>query len=201
MGTAIAAAGHHADEHIDNDRKLRFGMLFYVVTDVILSIFLTSAYPFLHTVDNVQGWFPFHFTLDFTSGNIVTGLLVVSGILFFVAQRALKANNQMLFKGSIVVSVALMIVSLIMQVNVSHNFVFAAQDGSFASTWIVLSGYHIYHLVLGTFLGLGVANRALQGRYTSSGTVGLQAIGYYWYWVAIYSIALTLLPIVLPPAI
>jgi heme/copper-type cytochrome/quinol oxidase subunit 3 len=197
----IAAHAHSADEQAMNDRKLRFGMIFYILTDVVLAIFLTVSYPFLRTLNNVQGWFPYHFGLNFTSGNIITIVLVASGVLYFIGYRALKAGSQGLFKAALTLAVLLMIGSFIAQIKVMGTFPFAATDGSFASTYIVLSAYHAYHLAFGTFFGVGLANRALRGRYSQDRSVGVQLIGYYWYWAVLYSIVLTLLPILLPPAL
>lgn len=201
MASAMPAATHAAADPSENDRKLRFGMIFYLVTDVAFAIFITAAYPFLRGLNTDSGWLPYHFQLDFTSGNIITGMLVVSGILYFIGYRALRAENQGLFKLGIGLAVLLMIASLVGQVMVMRGFPFAATDGSFASTYIVLSAYHAYHLVLGTFFGLGLGHRTLRGRYAKTNTTGVQLIGYYWLWVIVYSVVLTLLPMVLPPAV
>jgi cytochrome c oxidase subunit 3 len=72
-------------------------------------------------------------------------------------------------------------------------------DGSYASTYIMLSGYHVYHLLLALFLGLGITHRALRGRYTSSNTVGVTAIGYFWYWTALMPVLVALMILALPP--
>ncbi|HEX6122369.1 MAG TPA: cytochrome c oxidase subunit 3 [Ktedonobacterales bacterium] len=201
MATMIAAHGHTVEDQAVHDRKMRFGMIFYILTDVVLAIFLTAAYPFLRTLNNVQGWFPYHFQLDFSSGNMITIALIVSAVLYFIGYRALKAGSQGLFRGAIVLAALLMIGSFIAQIMQMGKFPFAASDGSFASTFVVLSGYHAYHLAFGTIFGLGVGIRALRGRYSSGNTLGVQLIGYYWYWAVLYSIVLTLLPILLPPAL
>ena len=40
-----------------------------------------------------------------------------------------------------------------------------ADDGSYASSFMALSGYHAFHLLLTLFIGIGVWNRARLGRY------------------------------------
>lgn len=201
MATAVSAHGQHAEEQAFNDRKLRFGMIFYIVTDVAFSIFLTSAYPFLRQLNTDSGWFPYNFHLDFTSGNQLTIALVISALLIFVGMRALQANNQELFKLLVVLASLIMIGCTIAQTFILRTFPFAPTDGSFASTYVTLSFYHLYHLLIGSILAVGITMRALHDRYTPDGATGLRLISYYWYWVALYSVILTLLPIVLPPKI
>jgi heme/copper-type cytochrome/quinol oxidase subunit 3 len=199
MATAISAHGQPADEQALNDRKLRFGMLFYIVTDVAFAIFLTAAYPFLRQLNTNAGWFPYHFQPDFSTSNAITIALVVSTVLFLGGLQALNAGNQQLFKWLITLAALVMLGSLYAQIQVLRNVPFAATDGSFASTYITLSYYHLYHLIIGSFLALGVMVRALHERYSADRSTGLRLIGYFWSWVAIYSVVLTLLPIVLPP--
>ncbi|MBF6591295.1 MAG: cytochrome c oxidase subunit 3 [Ktedonobacterales bacterium] len=201
MATVISAQGHAETDRAANDRKLRFGMIIYLITDIAFAIFLTAAYPFLRGLNTDSGWFPYRFQLDFTSGNVITGLLVASGVCYFIGYRALRANNQGIFKVGTALAVLLVLVSLVAQISVMRHFPFAASDGSFASTYIVLSGYHTYHLVLGAFFGLGLANRALRGRYSAENAIGVRLIGYYWLWAIVYSVVLSALPHLLPPAV
>ena len=79
--------------------------------------------------------------------------------------------------------------------------VFGTSDGGFASEWTLLSGYHIYHLLIGTFLGLGLVNRAWRGRYSATKNLGVTTIGYFWYWMAATPVLVWLLMTLLPPKI
>src|SRR6266436_177104 len=59
VDSTISAAGHAAPHAIDDDRKVRLGMLFYVLTDVILVTFLFAAYVWLRAYNTNGGWFPY----------------------------------------------------------------------------------------------------------------------------------------------
>lgn len=198
--SAPAVAHGHAKDFVDHDAKLRFGMLFYVATDVIFVVFLLATYVWLRAYNTSGGWFPQGTKLpDANMSYMLTGLIVASAALFYIAQTAIKGNKQALFRASLFVALLLVIATLIGQIWFMGHLPFVTIDGSFASTYIMLAGYHVYHLLIALFLGLGITHRALRGRYTASNTVGVTVIGYFWYWTALTPVLVTLLMLALPP--
>lgn len=201
MATAFPASGHampHGDQ-VDHDLKLRRGMLFYVLTDVLFVIFLLATYIWLRAY-HAQGWFPDGLKLpDEQTVYILTGLCVLSAIFYFIGFLGIRNGNSSTLMICMAVATVLAIAALSGQIRFMGHLPFTTQDGSFACTYIMLSGYHIYHLALGTFLGIGVTHRSLRGRYSSDRTAGLTAIGYYWYWMALTPVLITLMMILLPP--
>lgn len=174
-------------------------MLFYVLTDVIFVIFLLASYVWLRSY-HADGWFPDGTKLpDQQMTYILTGLCVLSAVFYFIGFMGIRAGNKATLTICSAVATVLAIAALSGQIRFMGNLPFTTADGSFASTYIMLSGYHIYHLLLGTFLGIGVTNRALRGRYSSDKTSGLSAIGYYWYWMALMPVLVTLMLLLLPP--
>lgn len=201
MDAFAVTPGHAAAPAIDNDRKLRLGMLFYVLTDVTFAVFLLVAYVWLRAYNTNGGWFPFPGMAlpDTTTTYALTGLIVVSAICYFAGFLGARGGSQLVARIGLALALLLALVALVWQIMFMGQQQFAAKDGSFASTYILLSGYHVYHLLIGVFLGLGVTVRAFQGRYTPERHVGLVAIGYFWYWMALFAVLVTLLMIVLPP--
>jgi cytochrome c oxidase subunit III len=204
MEAAIPAHGH-ADAHADtaaNDHKVKIGMGYYVIVDVIFVIFLFVAYVWLRAYDVGGGWFPSGTKLpDATTTNILTGVMVVSGIAYYIGYLGIRRGSQAQLSISLVVATVLTIVALVWQLHFMANLPFVTIDGSFASAYILLAGYHAYHLMLGTFLGLGVTHRALRGRYSRDRMLGVITVGYYWYWMAAMPVLVWLLMLVLPPKI
>ncbi len=201
MATSIPASGHaasHGDE-VDNDLKLRRGMLYYVLTDVLFVIFLLASYIWLRAY-HADGWFPKGTQMpDQQTVYILTGLCVVSAIVFFIGFLGIRNGSKSTLMICMAVATVLAIAALSGQIRFMGHLPFTTGDGSFASIYILLSGYHIYHLLLGIFFGIGVTIRALRGRYSSDKTAGLSAIGYYWYWMALTPVIITVMMIVLPP--
>jgi cytochrome c oxidase subunit III len=202
MGTAVAAHGHAGAGHVDDEAKVRLGMRFYVITDVIFVVFLFASYVWLRAYNTGDAWFPKGTKLpDAATTNVLTLLIAVSGVCFFVAYLGARADNQLLIRGGLVAALVLEVVTLVGQIRFMGHLPFTTTDGSFPSTFIMLSGYHVYHLLIALFLGVGVTHRALRGRYSKDKMLGIITIGYFWYWTALMPILLWLLMLALPPKI
>src|SRR5271165_412275 len=103
MGTAVSSGGHaehgaemSAEEVAFNERKVRFGMLLYVLADVLFVIFLMVSYPWLRAYNTDQGWFPYagmSLPDQGTSFTLVL-LMVVSAVFFFLGYLGIRAGNQ-----------------------------------------------------------------------------------------------------------
>ena len=201
MEIPVSASGHAAahGDSVDHDLKLRRGMLFYVLTDVLFVIFLLATYVWLRAIHG-DGWFPQGTKLpDEQTVYILTGLCVLSAIFFFIGFMGIRAGSKTTLMICSAVATVLAIAALSGQIRFMGHLPFTTGDGSFASDYIMLSGYHVYHLLLGVFLGIGVTHRAIRGRYSSARTAGLSAIGYYWYWMALTPVIITVMMLVLPP--
>jgi cytochrome c oxidase subunit III len=201
MASSIAASGHAAShgDNVDNDLKLRRGMLFYVMTDVLFVIFLLASYIWLRSY-HADGWFPDGTKLpNQQTVYILTGLCVLSAVFFFIGFIGIRNGSATTLTICMAVATVLAIAALSGQIRFMGHLPFTTTDGSFASTYILISGYHIYHMLLAVFLGIGVTHRALRGRYRSDRTAGLSAIGYYWYWMALTPVLVTVMILVLPP--
>lgn len=199
MSTAIPASGAAHGDSVDNDLKLRRGMLYYVLTDVLFVIFLLASYIWLRAY-HADGWFPDGTKLpDQMTVYILTGLCVLSAVFYFIGFIGIRNGSQATLMIGMALATVLAIAALSGQIRFMGHLPFTVTDGSFASAYIMLSGYHIYHLALGTFLGIGVTHRAVRGRYSSDRTAGLSAIGYYWLWMALTPVLVTVMMLALPP--
>ncbi len=198
LGGATHGESSHAS-HIDEDRKVRIGMFFYVLTDVMFALFLVSAYVFLRSVNVNDQWFPAGtHNIDQTMPTALTALLVASGLFFVLAHVSVRNGNALLTKLGVVLAALLWIASVIGNIYYMGHLPFTQSDGGFPSMYLFFTGYHIYHLVFGLVFVIGITVRTLQGRYTAERHLGFTTIGYYWYWVMIFAVVGYLLPIMLP---
>lgn len=201
MASAIPASGHAAPhgDSVDHDLKLRRGMLFYVLTDMLFVIFLLASYIWLRAY-HADGWFPQGTKIpDQQTVYILTGLCVLSGIFYFIGYMGIRNGSRSTLMICSAVATVLAIAALSGQIRFMGHLPFTTNDGSYASTYIMLSGYHIYHLLLGIFLGIGVTIRSVRGHYSPEKTSGLTAIGYFWYWMALTPVLVTVMMLALPP--
>ncbi|HZC04735.1 MAG TPA: cytochrome c oxidase subunit 3 [Ktedonobacterales bacterium] len=202
MEISLGEHGHdvsaHAS-HIDEEGKVRLGMLFYVIVDVMFALFLVTAYIFLRGVNVNDQWFPAGTkNIDLVQPTIQTGLMVASGLFFILAHWAVRAGMGALVKLGVTVGAILWIVTLIGNIQYMGHLPFTQSGGGFASMYVLFTGYHIYHLLLGLMFVIGVTVRSLQGRYTQEHHLGITTIGYYWYWTVLFGVIGYLLPIMLP---
>jgi cytochrome c oxidase subunit 3 len=201
MATTSAALPLAEAHGFDNDRKVRLGFLFYVLMDATFVLFLFASYVWLRAYDTGGGWFPFKGMRlpDQGTTNVLLVMIVVSAGSFYVAYLGARGGNQALLRIGLIVAFVLCATTLVGQIRFMGEQRFATKDGSFASIYILLSGYHVYHLAIGAFLGLGLTIRALQGRYSREHHLGLVTVGYFWYWMALMPLLVWLLLLALPP--
>ncbi len=209
MDVPVEGHGHAVDaDHsahvslIDDDQKVRIGMFMYVVADVLFAIFVFTSYLFLRANDTLGAWFaPGTPDLGGVQGlnAILTVVLVISGVAYAVGQFGVRAGNQTLLRVGIVVAALTWLASIVGQYYYMSHLPFVTADGAFASAYILMSGYHMFHLLLGLPMLVGITVRSLQGRYTRERHLGITTIGYYWYWAVIYNIVFFALPIFLSP--
>jgi heme/copper-type cytochrome/quinol oxidase subunit 3 len=58
-------------------------------------------------------------------------------------------------------------------------------QGSYMSSFVVLSGYHVVHLLLALFVGIAVWNRARRALYGAENHYQVTLVGYWWRWVTV----------------
>lgn len=202
MEISLGGHGHEVSSHashIDEEGKVRLGMLFYVMTDVMFALFLVSAYVFLRAVNVNNQWFPDGTkNIDLTEPTVLTGLLVASGLFFILAHWAVRRGNGTLVKVGVTLAALLWIASLIGNIQYMGHLPFVQTQGGFASMYVLFTGYHIYHLIFGLVYVIGITVRTLQGRYSQEKHLGITTIGYFWYWTVLFGVIGYMLPIVLP---
>lgn len=205
MEVSLGGADHGAQatshsSHVDDDRKVRIGMFFYVFCDAMLALFMVSAYVF-YRAENVNGLWALpkgtrH--IDPAMMNALLAILVGSALFFILAHVSVRNGNQNLARIGIVVAAVLWVVALVMNINYMGHLPFTQTKGGFAAMYMLFLGYHIYHLAFGLMFVIGITVRTLQQRYTAERHLGFTTIGYYWYWTAIFAVIAWMLPTLLP---
>jgi len=208
MSAAVTSGGHaehgqelSAEEIAFNERKIRLGMLMYVLADVLFVIFMLVTYPWLRAYNTDNNWFPYPGMALPDPGTSLTLmiLMVVSAVFFFLGYLGIRAGNQVVLRVCMLFSLLIVLAALIGQIHFMGMQQFGTLDGTFADTWLLFSGYHIYHLIWAAFLGLGITNRSFHGKYSKDHHLGVVTIGYFWYWAALTPVLFYILMALLPP--
>lgn len=215
--------------HVDEDRKVRLGMFLYVMSDAILAVFFFGTYIFLRGYNTNLRWVPPPVAHRIGGGPVantawIMGIALAGACCYALGMWTHRHGMHRLFLSSMALAFGFYVVDLAGQVWLMGRFNFTVGDGTFADSFILLSGYHVYHMALASFLGFGMVNRAFRGLYKRSAEVGtpnahsaawegrdeprhsaphwhtgLSAIGYFWYYAAAYAVAVWLLLLVQPP--
>ncbi len=183
-------------------RKITVGMVMYIATDVLLAMMFFITYIWLRQYNTNNLWFPKGVTAPPTIDLLWPAIaLAVSSASYAVAQVAVRFGRRMLVILGLVVAFLIMLGVLIWQVITMGNLPFTTTDGGFAVSYLLLLGYHIFHLAVAVLVGFGVTVRAIRGIYTRDWHVGLDVGGVWWHWVVTYAIAFWLLVLLQPASL
>ncbi len=181
-------------------RKITVGMVMYIVTDMLLGLMFFITYLWLRSWNTNDGWYPAGVHAP-PSTDLLWPLiaLLVSALAYSLAQYAIRLGWLNLVRGGLLAALIIVFGTLIWEIYSMGHLPFDQGDGSFASSYLLLLGYHIVHLAIAVFVGFGVTFRAFRGYYTAENHVGIDVVGVWWYWVVTFA-ALFWLIILMQPA-
>lgn len=195
-----------------------FGALFYVrqlsvpwiggegakgITGDVLWPEFQAAWPLLSNPDpslftnphdglNVKEW-----SFSFLSGYLPfwnTVILITSSVTLHYAHVALKAENRQRLIQWMVVTVALGLIFLVLQVleyrEAYGHYGITLNSGIYGSTFFLLTGFHGFHVTLGTFMLIVMLLRCLKGHFKPDDHFGFEAAAWYWHFVDVVWVGL-----------
>lgn len=175
---------------------LRFGMALFIASEVMFFVAFFWAY-FSSAILTAE---PHEYLrLEFTKGvwpppNInpipafdlpllMTMILLLSGCTATWAHHAILKNDQKGFIEALGYTVLLGFVFLGFQVYEYVHAHFGFTDGIFASTFYMATGFHGFHVFVGTIFLLVCWLRAKKGHFTAERHFGFEAAAWYWHFV------------------
>lgn len=183
-------------------RKIRVGFTLYIVTDMLLAIMFLITYVWLRQYNTNDLWFPPGVTAPPNSDLFWPAIaLVVSGGAYAIAQLAVRRWSQAIFRASLVIALLIMLGVLVWEFYSMGRLPFTQSDGGFAVSYLLLLGYHIFHLAVAVLVGIGISVRAFRGYYTTERHVGVDVAGIWWYWVVTYAVLFWLLYLMQPASL
>lgn len=118
---------------------------------------------------------------------INTLLLLTSGVTCTLAHWALKENRRGALKMWLLATIALGATFLFLQ---GYEYVHAYNDlnlkmtsGAYGSTFFMLTGFHGFHVTLGTIMLLVIYFRVVAGHFTPENHFGFEGVAWYWHFV------------------
>ena len=123
-----------------------------------------------------------------------TVILLTSSVTIHFAHDAIKAENRNKLIGWLAVTVILGIIFLILQV---EEYIHAYKElgltldsGIYGSTFFLLTGFHGFHVTLGTFIIFVQLIRAMKGHFSANDCFGFESASWYWHFVDVVWIGL-----------
>ena len=118
---------------------------------------------------------------------INTGLLLTSGITITIAHHALRENDRSKTILFMWLTVLLGACFLVLQ-GYEYHHAYAElnlklSSGIFGSTFFMLTGFHGFHVLLGTLMLLIITLRLQKGHFTADRHFGFEGAAWYWHFV------------------
>lgn len=140
---------------------------------------------------------PFTTMTPFWLPTINTALLLTSGLTLTLAHRALLADQRAKTIGLMWLTVVLGTVFLFVQ---GYEYIHAYQElnlkmtsGVYGSTFFMLTGFHGFHVFIGTLMLLFMTLRLQKGHFTAARHFGFEGAAWYWHFVDVVWLGLYVL--------
>jgi len=205
--TEPAEAGRHEPEPTDDATAVaarqRLAVFLFIGADAVFVLCLQFTYFYLRGL-NVEGqWLPKGVHAEAAwSVWAITAVAVASALLLRWGERGIDEGDRGRLLLGTAGALALVAADIVMQVWQLSTLSFNAGDGAYASSFRVLAGYHLVHLLLLAFLGLGLLTRARMGLYRAGQAMQVRLVRYVFDWVAVVAVlaAITTLFVASPRA-
>ncbi|VAW59721.1 Cytochrome c oxidase polypeptide III [hydrothermal vent metagenome] len=118
---------------------------------------------------------------------INTAILLTSSVTLTWAHHALRAGNRKHLNIGMILTVLLGISFLILQVeeyiHAYSELGLTLDSGIYGSTFFLLTGFHGFHVTMGTTMLIVILIRCFKGHFTADNHFGFEAVAWYWHFV------------------
>ena len=189
-GRDIVAEARSGVDHTDVVRHgLRLGMVLFITSEVMFFFaffwaFFNASMPILSFVAQPtwppEGVVPLE-TWDLPFIN--TLILLASGATVTWAHHGLRAGMRGVMIFGLFLTVFLGLLFSGLQAYEYAHATFGFTDGIYSSTFYLATGFHGFHVIVGTIFLAVCLGRAMKGDFTPEQHVGFEAAAWYWHFV------------------
>lgn len=181
--------GEHKGFHNEIVRiGLRYGMALFIASEVMFFVAFFWAYfhAALDPTEAIGHVWPPQGVKTFNPWDLPflnTLILLTSGVTVTWAHHALLENNRRDVIRALVLTVGLGAIFTCVQAYEYHHAAFGFKDGIYSSTFYMATGFHGFHVLVGTIFLLVCLVRAIKGHFKPDHHVGFEAAAWYWHFV------------------
>lgn len=167
---------------------MRYGMLLFIMSEVMFFVAFFWAYfhVSLFPTDAIGGVWPptsIETINPFDLPFLMTMILLLSGCTVTWAHHALIENNQKDVVKALTLTVALGVIFSGFQLYEYHHAAFGFKDTVYASAFYMATGFHGFHVIVGTIFLFVCLLRAKKGHFKPDDHFGFEAAAWYWHFV------------------
>ncbi len=167
----------------------RRAVLFMILADAVFFGSLMFAYFYLRSLNVNDAWLPDGLnTASAPTVWIITAVTVLSALAYRSAEMGIARGQRSSFLGGSLLGLGLVIVAIGLTIHLAMTWPILMSDGSYASTFIVMTFVELVHLVILALLAIGIWNRGIQGKLDDGNYNHATLVGYFWYWVALTAV-------------
>jgi cytochrome c oxidase subunit 3 len=177
---------------------LRYGMALFIASEVMFfaaffwaffdsALFpreaIGHAWPGVWPAVGTEGSAPIHPLDPYAIPLLNTLILLTSGCTVTWAHHALKHNDRTGLIQGLALTVLLGIMFTSFQAFEYLHAPFGFKDGIYTSTFFMATGFHGFHVIIGTIFLLVCLVRAIKGHFKPDHHFGFEAAAWYWHFV------------------
>jgi cytochrome c oxidase subunit 3 len=164
---------------------LRYGMTLFIASEVMFFVAFFWAY-FSSAIFPAGGVWPPKGIITFDPFDlpfVMTLILLLSGCTVTFAHHALQEGRMKDAVQSLGLTVALGLMFTCFQAYEYSHAHFAFKDGIYPSTFFMATGFHGFHVMVGTIFLIVAWVRTAKGHFTKDSHFGFEAAAWYWHFV------------------
>ncbi len=163
------------------------GDLAAIATNTVLWPQFSAVWPLINPPDIANYTIPTALVETWYIPALNTFILLSSGVTITWAHHALRNNNRNQLIAGMVVTVALGLLFLSFQI---YEYGHAYSDlnlkltsGIYGSTFYMLTGFHGFHVMMGTLMLSIILMRCIRGHFDKDNHFAFEAVAWYWHFV------------------
>jgi cytochrome c oxidase subunit 3 len=186
---AVIREGQHEGHHTPVVRVgLRYGMALFIASEVMFfsAFFWAYFHAALDPTEATGGTWPPQGIHPFNPWDLPflnTLILLTSGVTVTWAHHALIENNRRDVIRGLALTVLLGLTFTCIQAFEYHHASFGFTEGIYPSTFFMATGFHGFHVIVGTIFLIVCLGRAMKGHFKPDHHVGFEAAAWYWHFV------------------